>query len=135
MGMFEERYINPLIKKISNFYMRFIDDIFLIWTGTTDQLMKFKQQIHDVHPSVKFDFNFFNKEINFLDTVIYKTQSAKLETKLYRKESNRQAFLHGKSENNEPLNEAYHFHKLYVFTASAQQIMSSRIVVINYVTS
>ena len=28
MGMFEERYIYPLIKKISNFYLRFIDDIF-----------------------------------------------------------------------------------------------------------
>ena len=58
MGMFEERYIYPLIEKISNFYLRFIDDIFLIWTGTTDQLMKFKQQIHEVHPSIKFDFNF-----------------------------------------------------------------------------
>ena len=50
MGMFEERYIYPLIEKISNFYLRFIDDIFLIWTGTTDQLMKFKQQINEVTP-------------------------------------------------------------------------------------
>ena len=58
MGMFEERYIYPLIEKISNFYLRFIDDIFLIWNGTTDQLMKFKQQINEVHPSIKFDFNF-----------------------------------------------------------------------------
>ena len=48
---------------------------FLIWTGTTDQLMKFKQQINEVHPSIKFDFNFSNKEINFLDPVVYKTQS------------------------------------------------------------
>ena len=45
MSMFEERYIYPLIEKISKFYARFIDDIFLIWTGTTDQLMKFKQQL------------------------------------------------------------------------------------------
>ena len=30
-------------------------------------------------------------------------------------------------------NEAYRFHKLYVIAASAQQIMSCRIVVINYV--
>ena len=91
-------YISPLIEKISNFYLRFIDDIFLIWTGTTDQLMKFKQQINEVHPSIKFDFNFSNKEINFLDTVVYKTQSGKLENKLYRKESDRQAYLHRKSE-------------------------------------
>ena len=51
--------------------------------------MEFKQQINEVQPSIKFDFNFFNKEINFLDAVVYKTQSGKLETKLYRKESDR----------------------------------------------
>ena len=101
MGMSEGRYLYPLIEKISNFYVRFIDGIFLIWTGTTDQLMKFKQQINEVHPSIKFDFNFSNKEINFLDTVVYKTQSGKLETKLYRKEPDRQTYLHRKSEHPE----------------------------------
>ena len=35
--------------------------------------MKLKQQINEVHPSIKFDFNFSNKEITFLDTVVYKT--------------------------------------------------------------
>ena len=90
MGMFEERYIYPLIEKISNVYLQFIDDMFLIGTGTTDQLMKFKQQINEVHPSVKFDFNFPNKEINFLDTAVYKTQSGKLDHKLYRKGYDRQ---------------------------------------------
>ena len=29
IGMFEERYIYPPIEKISNFYLQFIDDIFL----------------------------------------------------------------------------------------------------------
>ena len=29
MGMFKERHIYPLIEKISNFYLRFIDDTFL----------------------------------------------------------------------------------------------------------
>ena len=109
MGMFEERYIYPLIEKISNFYLRFIDDIFLIWTGTRDPLMKFKQQINEVHPSIKFDFNFSNKEINFLDTVVCKTQSGKLETKLYRKESDRQAYLHRKSEHPESLKRSIPF--------------------------
>ena len=59
--------------------------------------MKFKQ-INEIHPSIKLDFNFSNKEINFLGTVVYKTQSGKLETKTYRKESDRKAYLHRKSE-------------------------------------
>ena len=49
--------------------------------------MKFKKQINEVHPSMKFDFNFSNKEIPFLDSVVYKAQSGKQENKLYRKES------------------------------------------------
>ena len=71
MGMLEERYTYPLIETISKFHLRFIDDSFLIWTGTTDELMKFKQQINKVHPSIKFDFNFSHKERNFLDDVVY----------------------------------------------------------------
>ena len=55
--------------------------------------MKFKKQINEVHPSIKFDFSFSNKEIPFLDSVVYKTQSGKLENKLYRKESNRQIYI------------------------------------------
>ena len=56
--------------------------------------MKFKQQINEIYPSAKFDFNFSNKEIKFLDIVAYKAKSGKLETKLYRIESGRQAYLH-----------------------------------------
>ena len=68
-----------------------------------DQLMKFKQQINEVHPYIKFDFNFSNKEINFLDTVVYKSQLGKLETRLYRKESDQQDYFHGRSEHPESL--------------------------------
>ena len=71
--------------------------------------MKFKQQINEVHPSIKFDLNFSNKEISFLDTVVYKTQSGKLGTKLYRKESDRQAYLHRKLEHPEPLKQSIPF--------------------------
>ena len=88
MGIFEERYIYPLIETTSKFYLQFIM-YFFIWTGTTDQLIKFKQQVNGVYPSIKFVFfSFSNKEISFLDTVAYKMQKGKLETKLYRKESN-----------------------------------------------
>ena len=62
-----------------------------------------KKQINKVQPSIKFDFNFSYKEINFLDSVNYKTHSGKLEIKLYRKESDRQTYLHRKSEQPELL--------------------------------
>ena len=34
MGWFEEKFIFPLLTNLSDFYLRFIDDIFLIWNGT-----------------------------------------------------------------------------------------------------
>ena len=47
---------------------------------------------------MKFESNFSNEEINFLDTVVYKTELGKLEAKTYMKKSNRQAYLNSKSE-------------------------------------
>ena len=79
--MFEQRYRYPLIETMSKFYLRFTDFIFLIWPAATDHPMKFKQ-INKVHPSIKFDFNFSNKEINFLDIAVHETHSGKLETDL-----------------------------------------------------
>ena len=96
--MSEERYIYPLDETLSKLHLQFVDDMFLIQTKTTDQLIKFKKQINKVHPSMKFEFNFSNEEINFLDTVVYKTAWCKLEAKTYMKKSNRQAYLHRKSE-------------------------------------
>ena len=52
---------------------------------------------------------FSNKELSFLDAVVYKIQSGKLETKLYRKESNRQAYVHRKSEHPESLKRSIPF--------------------------
>ena len=55
MCVLEVRYIYPFIETMSKFYLRFIDDIFEIWTGNTEQLMKFKQEIDKIHPSIKLN--------------------------------------------------------------------------------
>ena len=79
MVKLDERYIYPLIKAMSKFYLRFIDDIFfLTLTGIAIQLMKFKQQINKIHTSIKPDLDFSHKEINFL-AVVYKTQSGQFQ--------------------------------------------------------
>ena len=54
MCVLEVRYISPFIL-MSKFYLRFIDDIFEIWTENTEQLMKFKQEIDKIHPSIKLN--------------------------------------------------------------------------------
>ena len=41
MGWFEEKFIFPLLTNLSDFYLRFIDDIFLIWNGTKTEFDDF----------------------------------------------------------------------------------------------
>ena len=41
MGWFEEKFIFPLLTNFSNFNLRFVDDIFLIWNGTKTEFDDF----------------------------------------------------------------------------------------------
>ena len=88
---------------------------------TLDQLLEFKQRINEVHPSIKFDFKFSNKEINFLDTVVYKTSTGKLETKLYMKDTDQQPYLHCKSEHPE----SFKYNIPFAQTLSLQHICTA----------
>ena len=39
--------------KLIRFYKRFIDDIFIIWTGTEEELKNFMVKINAAHPTIK----------------------------------------------------------------------------------
>ena len=52
MGWFEEKFIFPLLTNLSDFYLRFIDDIFLIWNGTKSESDNFLKKINQCHPSM-----------------------------------------------------------------------------------
>ena len=101
MGIFEETHIYPLIKQKVQLYLRYIDDIFFIWTGFENELQQFIPKINEVHPSFTFDFNYSKTQIHFLDITITKTSTGKLLTTLYSKEIDQQSYLHRKSEHPE----------------------------------
>ena len=47
MGWFEETFIYPLLTNKSLMYYRFIDDIFLLWKGTENELKDFITTINE----------------------------------------------------------------------------------------
>ena len=85
MGWFEE-----LLTNLSDFYLRFMDDIFLIWNGTKTEFDNFLKKVNECHPSIKFEYEMFKTEISFFDTTVFKANN-KLRTKLYVKPTDRQS--------------------------------------------
>ena len=95
VGKFEKTYIYPYINRFSNFYCRFIDDIFFIWNGTVIQLQEFIKKLNNCYSTIKFDFKFSKTSIEFLDTTLYKTKEQnKLLTTVYCEPTDQRNFLH-----------------------------------------
>ena len=69
MGNFEQKFIFALLKEKSLAYQRFINDIFLISTGSKEELQKFLHDINEVHNSIKFEST-YSKEY-FLDNICF----------------------------------------------------------------
>ena len=83
--------IKPLILK------RYIDDMFMIWTDTTEKLETFLLQLNEFHPRLKFTSQHSSTSIDFLDITIYKGSffeyTGTLDTKTFQKELNLYQYL------------------------------------------
>ena len=97
MGHFEEKHIYPELNNDSLFYTRYIDEIFLIYTGGERKLIEFLTKLNTAHDSIKFDFEKSTKSIAFLDTLVYIDDKRQLQTTLYTKPTDTHNYLHFKS--------------------------------------
>ena len=71
MGRLEAQLINQAPESIHT-WKRFIDDIFIIWTGTNAEFEKFMSNINQIHPTIKFTYEISDTELTFLDVTLYK---------------------------------------------------------------
>lgn len=143
-GFFEEDLVfnsarNPHLKYISN-WTRYIDDIFFVWSGSAEELASFHSFINTNSCNLKFTMEHDTQTMNFLDILIYR-ESNKLCSTLYRKSTDRNSILHGKSfhpvslKRSLPISTAYvasvaqtftikHRHGKTFFTERIQAIMN-----------
>ena len=98
MAQFEKQHIYPYIKNESILYLQYIDDIFMIWTRTKQELLIFLEKLNNKHKTIKFEHNISNSNISVLDTLIYKDKNNTLQTTLYRKPTDQQFYLHAHSD-------------------------------------
>ena len=79
-------------------FLRFIDDLFMIWAGSEQELLDFMSDLNKKHPSIKFKFKYSQTKIEFLDVLVYKDHNNMLQTTIYRKQTDRQHYLDARSE-------------------------------------
>ena len=89
----EAQLINQAPESIHT-WKRFIDDIFIIWTGTTDDYKKYMSNINQIHPTIKFTHEISDSELTFLDVTLYKGERFEstniLDLKTHIKTTNKQ---------------------------------------------
>ena len=74
------------------FYVRFIDDIFMIWTHGSEELEKFTTRANSTHPSMKFTTEISSTCLPFHDVLVSVTETGS-KTSLYRKPTDRPTYL------------------------------------------
>ena len=100
VASFESKYIYTYIKEKIITFLPFIDDLFMIWTGRQEELLRFINKVNQKkNRTPKFDFKYSKTKIEFLDVLLYKYVNKKLQTTLYEKPTDCQSCLHRNSEN------------------------------------
>lgn len=90
-------------------YLRYLDDILGIWTGSRQEFGESVEILNSRDPSIRLKAELHQQTINFLDTTVFKppgfADNQPLEVKVYFKPTDTQALLHKGS-----------FHPVHTFT-------------------
>ncbi|XP_023227917.1 uncharacterized protein LOC111628374 [Centruroides sculpturatus] len=75
MREIERRIFNsPLTIKYPALYLRYVDDILIVWEDTEEEFIKFVQQLSSIYPTISFTWERENEDaIAFLDLFIKKS--------------------------------------------------------------
>ena len=68
---------------LSLFYYRYIDDVFMTWNKSEEELRKFLDEANTWHPSIKSDYK-IGKSLPFLDVLLTNDHGI-LSTSVYHK--------------------------------------------------
>ena len=93
MHQLETNILRTLTLK-PDYWYRFIDDIFMIWTHGPEELHHMMTILNHFHPTIKFTHTHDYNNIAFLDTLVCRDTDNKLYTKLYHKPTDNKHYLH-----------------------------------------
>ena len=74
------------------FFVRFIDDIFIIWTHGSEELEQFTSRANSTHPCIKLTTEISSTSLPFLDVLVCVTDTS-IKTSICRKPTDRPTYL------------------------------------------
>ena len=96
----EEAFIGERSEK-PDLWVRYIDDVFMLWSQTREELDVFLQELNTRQEKIKFTAEVQTQSCNFLDLTIYKSptflKTGLLSTKIYYKPTNSFSYPLGSS--------------------------------------
>ena len=91
LGKFEAKYVYTYHKQ-PFLCLRFIDDIFIIWTHGRESLHEILDYMNNCSDSIKFKHEISDDRVAFLDTLVI-LDEGKIKTDLYSKPTNSHSYL------------------------------------------
>lgn len=100
MADWEEKALSQCNQKPAH-YVRYLDDMWGIWTGTELEFDRFVEELNLVDPSIQLKSELKKDSIDFLDTTVFKGpeyyETRKLDVKVFFKKTDTHALLHRNS--------------------------------------
>ena len=93
LSIFEHNMLNQYSIKPS-IWLRYVDDIFMIWNDSEDKLKDFLAYINTVNPAIQFTHAHSYESVNFLDVLVTLTNDGTISTDLYTKPTDTHQCLH-----------------------------------------
>ena len=97
MEFFEKKYIETLPEDVKpKFWVRYVDDIFIIYQGSDEMLNSLLDIVNNLLPSIKFTVEHEDGgTLPFLDVlVIHDSTTSSFSFKVYRKATNKENYIH-----------------------------------------
>ena len=109
MAHLEENFLeNEPIKPLM--WVRYIDDIFMVWQGTDIQLQDLLTRLNAAHPIIKFTYEFSGHQAFFPDLLLHKGErfrtSGILDMRTHFKQTNKFQYVHYTSDHTDATKKA-----------------------------
>ncbi|XP_056409510.1 uncharacterized protein LOC130329910 [Hyla sarda] len=93
MSKFEEAFVHSFaLSEYVLKWTRYVNDVFLLWAGSVEQLGEDVQLLNSCHLLIEFTMEVHHQQIHYLDVEIFKN-GTKLESTLFKKQADRNNVL------------------------------------------